>query len=98
VSPQEVIEDSQIKVKYALEIPLSRIYMKTTQTYWSHWSKSTLDTPELYLGLINNIQIFFLIVEECILLRLYTIKYDNHVTSLATIYSNNSNNQTVIVH
>jgi hypothetical protein len=27
-----------------------------------------------------------LIVEECILLRLYTIKYDNHVTSLATIY------------
>jgi hypothetical protein len=27
-----------------------------------------------------------LIVEECILLRLYTIKYDNHATSLATIY------------
>jgi hypothetical protein len=28
-----------------------------------------------------------LIVEECILLRLYTIKHDNHVTLLATIYS-----------
>jgi hypothetical protein len=27
-----------------------------------------------------------LIVEECILLRLYTIKHDNHVTLLATIY------------
>jgi hypothetical protein len=30
--------------------------------------------------------VLILIVEECILLRLYTIKYDNHVTSLATIY------------
>jgi hypothetical protein len=28
-----------------------------------------------------------LIVEECIRLRLYTIKHDNHVTLLATIYS-----------
>jgi hypothetical protein len=28
-----------------------------------------------------------LIVEECILLRLYTIKHDNHVTLLSTIYS-----------
>jgi hypothetical protein len=28
-----------------------------------------------------------LIVEECILLRLYTIKHDNHVTLLAIIYS-----------
>jgi hypothetical protein len=27
-----------------------------------------------------------LIVEECILLHLYTIKHDNHVTLLATIY------------
>jgi hypothetical protein len=26
-------------------------------------------------------------VEECILLRLYMIKHDNHVTLLATIYS-----------
>jgi hypothetical protein len=34
----------------------------------------------------NNTRIF-LIVEECILLRLYTIKHDNHVTLLATIYS-----------
>jgi hypothetical protein len=31
--------------------------------------------------------IFFLIVEECILLHLYTIKHDNHVTLLTTIYS-----------
>jgi hypothetical protein len=28
-----------------------------------------------------------LIVDECILLRLYTIKHDNHVTSFATIFS-----------
>jgi hypothetical protein len=29
--------------------------------------------------------LIYIIVEECILLRQYTIKHDNHVTSLATI-------------
>jgi hypothetical protein len=33
-----------------------------------------------------NFLFVILIVEECILLRLYTIKYDNQVTLLATIY------------
>jgi hypothetical protein len=34
---------------------------------------------------LETVNINYIIVEECILLRLYTIKYDNHVTSLATI-------------
>jgi hypothetical protein len=35
----------------------------------------------------SNCTDFFLIVEECILLRLYTIKHDIHVTLPSTIYS-----------
>jgi hypothetical protein len=33
-----------------------------------------------------ELNLYILIMEECILLRLYTIKHDNHVTLLATIY------------
>jgi hypothetical protein len=40
-----------------------------------------------YFVVSSRISVLTLIVEECILLRLYTIKHDNHVTLLATIYS-----------
>jgi hypothetical protein len=37
-------------------------------------------------------------VEDCILLRLYTIKHDNHVTLLATIYSRAIEDTLSILH
>jgi hypothetical protein len=43
---------------------------------------------EKWRALVNKvINVLVLIVVECILLRLYTIKHDNHVTSFATILS-----------